>query len=157
MDKKARELVEKEVKAPATELIHALSGQYSDEIAEFSIRPDYEATVSCNGYGVYGDSFNGFHWEHKERAGQGEVSCDFETPKEAMKDCVESNNLDCDYVEALEFWIVSDWLADQLEAKGEMIAQDFLGLTIWGRATSGQAIYCDEVIREIAENMHVID
>lgn len=40
--------------------------------------------------------------------------------------------------EALEFWIVSDWLAGKLEDHGELVTKDFLGLTIWGRTTSGQ-------------------
>ena len=39
--------------------------------------------------------------------------------------------------EALEHWIITDWLADELEAKGEMVIRDFLGLTIWGRSCSG--------------------
>jgi hypothetical protein len=51
--------------------------------------------------------------------------------------------------EAYEHWIVSDWLADKLEERGEMIVRDFLGLTIWGRCTSGQAILLDGVICDI--------
>eukprot|EP00919_Chromeraceae_sp_WS-2016_P055234 GHVR01131228.1.p1 GENE.GHVR01131228.1~~GHVR01131228.1.p1 ORF type:complete len:126 (+),score=15.80 GHVR01131228.1:960-1337(+) len=58
-----------------------------------------------------------------------------------------------EYIEALEHWLVSDWLADKLESKGEMILKDFMGLTIWGRTTSGQAIYCDGVMQEIAEEL----
>ena len=57
--------------------------------------------------------------------------------------------------EALEHWIVSDWLADRLEEKGEMILKDFLGLTIWGRTTSGQAISIDNVIEEIVIDMNL--
>lgn len=56
-------------------------------------------------------------------------------------------------VGALEHWIVSDRLASKLEAKGEMILKDFLGLTIWGRTTSGQAIAADEVIQEIYQEI----
>ena len=57
--------------------------------------------------------------------------------------------------EALEHWIVSDWLADRLEEKGEMILKDFLGLNIWGRSTSGQAISIDNVIEEIVIDMNL--
>jgi len=52
--------------------------------------------------------------------------------------------------EALEHWIVSDWLADKLEEHGEMVIHDFKGLTIWGRTTSGQHISLDYVIQKIA-------
>ena len=50
--------------------------------------------------------------------------------------------------EALEHWIVSDWLGKRLLEQGEMVI-DFMGLTIWGRTTSGQAICIDSVIEDI--------
>ena len=55
--------------------------------------------------------------------------------------------------EALEHYIVSDWLADKLIAQGEMVTKDFLNLTIWGRTCSGQAIICDSVIQYIYEGL----
>ncbi|WEJ60220.1 hypothetical protein [Devosia sp. FJ2-5-3] len=54
------------------------------------------------------------------------------------------------YMEIYEHWIVSDWLADQLAAKGEKVDKDFAGLTIWARTTTGQAVYADHVIEQIA-------
>lgn len=51
--------------------------------------------------------------------------------------------------EIYEHWIVSDWLAEKLEAKGERIDSDFHGLTVWGRTTTGQGIAMDSVIEEI--------
>lgn len=51
--------------------------------------------------------------------------------------------------EAYEHWIVTSWLANKLEDKGEMVTKDFLGLTIWGRTCTGQSIMLDEVIRDI--------
>ena len=66
---------------------------------------------------------------------------------ELMEVCVQFN--DEDYPdEALEHWIVSDWLGKRLLEQGEMVI-DFMGLTIWGRTTSGQAIYIDSVIEDI--------
>lgn len=55
--------------------------------------------------------------------------------------------------EVFEHWIVSDWLADKLEAKGERVEKDFWGLTVWGRTTTGQAIYMDSVIEAIYADM----
>lgn len=72
-------------------------------------------------------------------------------------DVSEGENLDDyqdDYIEALEHWIVSDWLADKLIAEGEMITKDFLGLTIWGRTTSGQSIFLDGVIERIYNSLN---
>ena len=51
--------------------------------------------------------------------------------------------------EVFEHWIVSGWLANQLEAKNETIVRDFYGFTIWNRCTTGQAISMDGVIRQI--------
>ncbi len=56
--------------------------------------------------------------------------------------------------EALEHWCVSSWLGERLKEEGEMVI-DFLGLTIWGRTTSGQAIFLDSVIEDIYNKHYV--
>jgi len=56
--------------------------------------------------------------------------------------------------EALEHWCISPWLGERLKEEGEMVI-DFLGLTIWGRTTSGQAIFLDSVIEEIYNKHYV--
>ena len=67
---------------------------------------------------------------------------------ELLEVCVQYGE-DEDYPnEALEHWLVSDWLASRLREEGEMVI-DFLDLTIWGRTTSGQAICMDSVIEDI--------
>lgn len=55
--------------------------------------------------------------------------------------------------EVYEHWIVSDWLKERLEERGERVGE-LAGLTVWGRTTTGQAIYCDHVIRQIAIALH---
>ncbi|MEN0109087.1 MAG: hypothetical protein AAF805_00040 [Planctomycetota bacterium] len=57
--------------------------------------------------------------------------------------------------EALEHWIVSDWFAARLAERGE-ITGELIGLTIWGRTCSGQAISLDGVVREIAQSMEIL-
>ena len=54
-------------------------------------------------------------------------------------------------VDVLEYWVVSQWLADKLEEVGECIERDFHGLIIWGLTTSGQAISMDNEIQQIVE------
>ena len=51
----------------------------------------------------------------------------------------------------LEHWIVTDWLAKKLAARGETVDEDFAGLPIWGRTNHGQGIEEDDVIIEICD------
>lgn len=53
--------------------------------------------------------------------------------------------------EVLEWWLVTDWLAEQLAEQGETIIDDY-GCYWWGRQTSGQAICMDAVMTSICEN-----
>lgn len=54
-----------------------------------------------------------------------------------------------EYPDIYEFWSVSGWLAEKLEEKGEIVFE-CLDFIVWGRQTTGQAIYLDKVIQEIA-------
>jgi hypothetical protein len=55
-------------------------------------------------------------------------------------------------VEALEHWIVEDWFADELKKRGELVG-DMLGMTVWGRQTSGQAISLDYVVQDVLKDI----
>jgi len=55
-----------------------------------------------------------------------------------------------EYPEVYEYWAVSQWLANKLEEKGEVIFE-MLDFIVWGRQCTGQAIIMDGVIEEIAE------
>jgi len=55
--------------------------------------------------------------------------------------------------EALEYWIVTPWLAQKLKAHSELVAE-FFDLTIWGRQTSGQPISADTVIEDITRECY---
>ena len=62
-------------------------------------------------------------------------------------------NLDPDYNEVYEFWIIPEsWTANDLENEGEVVF-DFGGMTLWGRTTSGQSISIDYVIRKIVKQL----
>jgi hypothetical protein len=65
----------------------------------------------------------------------------------------EEFSLNTEYREPYEHWIVSNWLASKLENKGEVV-ESYLGLMIWGRCTTGQAIYMDAVIEEICKEIN---
>lgn len=57
--------------------------------------------------------------------------------------------------QALEHWIVSGWFAEKLRDKGECVGE-LLGMNIWGRCCSGQAISLDGVILSIASDMGIL-
>lgn len=49
--------------------------------------------------------------------------------------------------EAMEYWLVSDRLGEQLALAGERVTEKLLGIgPIWSRTTTGQAVSMDEVI-----------
>ena len=54
--------------------------------------------------------------------------------------------------EVMEWWLVTPYMAELLEEKGEVILSDY-DCYWWGRQTSGQALYMDGVIQEIAGQM----
>lgn len=75
--------------------------------------------------------------------------------EEMQGELSDIEDLDSDYVEIYEWWAVSQWLAEKLEEKGEIIA--YAGMTcIWGRRTSGQAILLDWVISQICEDLNML-
>ena len=73
---------------------------------------------------------------------------------DAWRDFCAAHDLEPHRSEIYEHWIVSNWLAAQLEKRGEVIERDFYGLTIWGRACTGQAILLDDVICSIYDELH---
>lgn len=49
----------------------------------------------------------------------------------------------------MEWWLIDGWLAERLKREGECIVSAF-GCCWWGRTTSGQAVWLDDVIGRIA-------
>ena len=65
--------------------------------------------------------------------------------------CTPDPDSEGDYLEPLEFWAVDSHLGSFMKERGELITQEF-GLWIWGRQTSGQAIYLDSIINDYVNN-----
>ena len=76
---------------------------------------------------------------------------------EVVEELIRAGKIDEEYTypfvdtngEVFEWWLVSPYLARELKQQGEVII-DALGCYWWGRQSSGQAIYMDGVIQEIA-------
>lgn len=77
-----------------------------------------------------------------------------ELAEHGARDFCDDFSIEPDRAEVYEHWIVSSWLADKLEDRGYPVVRDFLGFTIWGRPTTGQAISLDSVILQIADECH---
>ena len=119
--------------------------EYEDDIYSLAYgAPDYEQAAKDDGWAK--DDCGFFSDE-----GRTDATDDWQELCELM--CID---LDEYRSEVLEHWIVSDYLADKLEAYGECIVTDIFNLTIWGRTCSGQAILLDSVIHDICYDMEIL-
>ena len=150
-------LVEREVIYCVSSLVYELQKKadefpdYTDDLYSSAIGlPDYEEAASQAGWEQLPDD--------DER---GEfINADGETSDaDDWQELCEEQNIDTsDYEpEVFEHWIVSDFLADKLEAHGERVLRDFFGLTVWCRCTTGQSISIDGVIQQIAADMEILE
>ena len=126
---------------------HAYCDDYVDDLLAVTSTLDYEAAARADG------------WRFCEKS-QSFVK-DFVDGRTLYEfgatdwvDVCDSENIEPEHREALEHWIVSDWLADRLAERGEMVSHDLHGLTVWGRCCSGQAISLDGVICAIYDDLH---
>ncbi|MFK4131943.1 hypothetical protein ACI2KR_06565 [Pseudomonas luteola] len=135
----AREMVSLHVHANVSGLMRHLVFQ---ETIEYDSKFDYETAVEDAGWDKVEDGyFNEAQDIHFP--GNAEMLC-----KEHDIDVHEFR------IDPYEHWIVSDWLAAKLKREGEIIESDMLrtfNLNVWGRCTTGQAIYMDSVIEKIAQ------
>lgn len=56
---------------------------------------------------------------------------------------------------AYEWWFVTSFFAEKLKQHGEMVITGWR--SVWGRGTTGQAIYLDDVVEKIAEEMKILE
>jgi hypothetical protein len=75
------------------------------------------------------------------------------TADDAWRLVCEAEDIEPYQRDVYEHWIVSDWLADKLTARGEKVDTDFAGMTVWARTTTGQAIASDSVIEAICRDL----
>ena len=152
------DFVSREVYCCASSLIYQLQedGHYQDEIIEFSLKDEIRKE----------DLIRDIKQDYKEECKEYLEDNFTEIPElddldeEELKELAYGLNIEIDDyeepIEALEYWIVSDWLANKLESYGELVTKDFLGLTIWGRTCSGQAILLDWVISQICNDLDML-
>lgn len=84
---------------------------------------------------------------HARNGESGEV---FPTEREAIQAAWEDAGDEPDQIEALQHWLVSDWLAEKLESIGALVARDILGFAVWGRTECGQGLDQDSDLQAVA-------
>lgn len=83
---------------------------------------------------------------------QGETYLKHNTEEQQLKDYEDREE---NPQEIFEWWVVSDWLLEKLEDKGQPVLKTDFG-SWWGRTCTGQAILLDSVIEEIYTDLHKI-
>lgn len=159
-----RKLVEREVVYCVSSLVSELAGkeEYYDDLSPVLSQDNYlePSLWFCDNDISHVDAMNYLINIEGSMPGTGPAKSQLkrwlkENPDQ-VQDFAQEWGIDPDQNEALEHWIVTDWFSRKLEEKGEMVTE-FMGLTIWGRTTSGQAIYIDGVIEEIASDMEILE
>lgn len=150
--KTIEDMVRQEVVYCASALIHTLASGYSDargefaDVAELALElsmpiDDWEESAIQDGWTLTAiEADRCLVFTHTD----GRVN-----RNTTWGELCDEQDLEPYQREIFEHWIVSDWLADKLAAKGERVEKDFFGMAIWGRTTTGQGIVNDSVIGEI--------
>lgn len=149
------DFVAREVCYCASHLVHELAQdpEHMDELLPVMSQDDYESAARDEGWERGGDN-GGFIYNGKEfDSWKAAASADDAETYQEWREVCEAHNIEPHLSEAYEHWIVTDWLAERLEERGEMVLRDFLGLTLWGRTCSGQSIAMDGVIQDIYDDM----
>lgn len=152
-------LVEREVYYCVSSLIYELAqdGKYMDDLMPILVNTDWVEPAK--------NYINDMDREALlESLGEFDIQCfqdeDIEALRKALlinlkkdgwlQEFCENHRIDPYENKVHEHWIVSDWLAAKLEDEGESVLHDFLGLTLWGRVCTGQAVEFDYIIQKIA-------
>jgi hypothetical protein len=149
MTRSIETMIAQEIITNASAMIHDLTsrdpdgsimgGDITDALYECSYPvPDYESAAREQGF-------------HLNDDGEVQSSGEDEAVYTDWYDACDQWGIEPHEREVFEHWIVSQWLAHKLEAKGEAVTHDLFGWCIWGRTTTGQAIVMDSVIQEIYE------
>ena len=170
IEQRAERIVRQEVNCCLSSLVATLSGAYGgcvdhrnaaelcelvEQAGELSAPiDDYEEAAIQAGWRV--EPANGGTRVFVARIEPGvEIVASSANPDDACgwEDLCRKEGIEPYQREVFEHWAVSRWLGEKLEAQGENVDDDFAGLVVWARTTSGQGIAQDGVIQRIAEEL----
>lgn len=157
MQEAARKLVDREVVYCVSALVSELASAYGDTTGRNIGELVEQASELCAPVQDYESAAQEEGWQQADEGAPFDFyrnGDDFETAEASdWQDLCYLQNIEPHDCEVYEHWIVSRWLADKLEARGEKVDRDFAGLTVWARTTTGQAILLDGVIRDIVRDL----
>jgi len=153
-------IIEQEIFANASTLISSLCHLGDPELMDvdqealFDVCSQHDYSVTPDGYEI--EKSDGAYYWHREAEGQFDEteSSDavFNTPEAACSDAWDDyGDTPDDYTEALQHWLISDWLAEKIQQVGGMAATDILGFSIWGRSECGQGLDMDSTLKAVVE------
>lgn len=159
MTRTAEQIVNREVYYCASYLVSTLAAGYGgvDQGPADLLDATEQAFKLCSPIDDWEDAAYQAGWTRNAHNGMFVAPIGSETrvaDYDDWQDLCKDNNIEPYAREIFEHWIVSDWLADKLEAKGEKVDKDFAGLTIWARTTTGQGIASDSVIEAITADLN---
>ena len=181
LQSKAGDLVAREVQVCLSSLVSTLSKGYGEsseaynpdlaDLAEQAFElacsiPDYEEAAIQAGWSkrAIGPRPDGVLYGWFRSATPGEiVAGDFEEASsgdtlphrvaDTAEGACELDGIEPYDREVYEHWAVSTWLGEKLAAAGEKVDDDFAGMVVWARTTTGQGIYGDAVIERITADL----
>lgn len=162
-----QDFVNREVSCCLSSAVYQLQQQLAEDaplreqIMELSSRQDYLSALEEAGWGWEEGSYlihraEGIHWDGDyilDNAGTPIHIFDEDEQLQAEQSLCEELGLEPCENEVFEYWAVSAWLGEKLKEQGELVDDDFLGLCVWGRTTTGQSICMDGVIEAIYDSL----
>jgi len=123
-----------------------------DDLISICIQPDY--STAPGGYEIE-ETDGAYYWYQLAETDDDETESSnsvFNTPEAACADAWDDyGDTPEDYIEALQHWIVSDWLAEKIIDVGGMAATDICGFAIWGRSECGIGLDMDSTLKAVVE------
>ena len=152
-------IIEQEIFTNASTLISSLCRSEDpelmnvdrDDLTSVCIQPDY--STAPGGYEVE-ETDGGYYWYQLAETDDDAISSDsvFATPEAACSDAWDDyGDTPEGFTEALQHWIVSDWLAEKIIDVGGMAAIDICGFAIWGRSECGIGLDMDSTLKAVVE------
>lgn len=139
------------IEGRAATMSHDLANLWEQAFELSSPVPDYESAAIDASWEEFTDEFSVKCWRETSPDSD---DADGMTWAGSAEDVCREFDIEPYDREVFEHWIVSDWLAEKLAARGEKTDKDFAGLTIWARTTTGQAISMDSVIADICADVN---
>ena len=152
-DEKARRIVDTEVHACISDFAEHLFGYEGGKYADYDEWDNMYAVTcpECGGVNTI------IHNETPDENDNIPADCDpdeyaTEHPYQCKCGARFEEEPESEPQEIYEYWIVSSWLGEKLRQAGEPVLERSCSGWIWGRTCTGQAIYLDSVIRDIARS-----